>query len=64
MKESGCFVRLKSLSIIDDVSPCDEVVIKTRTIHIFHMCKKNNVFYFDKKIKAEKLIYLGNIFLL
>jgi len=47
MKESGCFVRLKSLSIKG------EVVIKTWTIHIFHMCKKNNVFYFDKKIQAK-----------
>lgn len=61
MKESGCFMRLKSLSIIGDISYCDEVVIKTWTIHVFHMCKRNNVFYFDKKIN-QKLGFIWGIF--
>jgi len=64
MKESGCFMRLKSLSIIGDISYCDEVVIKTWTIHVFHMCKRNNVFYFDKKNQPKTWIYLGNFFYL
>ncbi len=42
-------MRLKSLSIIGDVFPCDEDVIKTQKNHIFHMCKRNDAFYFDQK---------------